>query len=244
MPGPKINDDYWFAVSENLVNRAQEAREQAAEKIQNLVLWLWGIYTASAAAGFALAAKDLNVVTALAIGLASASLIFVYWGSVWVRIPKLVRFDPRSPEQIEAAFGDIIRAKHFRLKITLWLSALAAFMVAFSLLIASLAKKQPELMPPSLLATAESIGGNTDVAVTAAVGQVKEVRIDVHDPANKSLTKSGVGRFLTKDGRVHVNLPVEGSPPTVIVTIEWKDSTGMTTRLSKDVVVEKKTPSS
>ena len=34
---PKIDDRYWFAYSETLVGKAEESRDQAAEKLQKLV---------------------------------------------------------------------------------------------------------------------------------------------------------------------------------------------------------------
>ena len=86
---PKVDDQFWFDLSEKLVVAAADRRDQAALKIQNLVVWLWGIYTASASIGFALSAKDLSFWPTFTIASASAALVGVYWATVWVATPTL-----------------------------------------------------------------------------------------------------------------------------------------------------------
>src|ERR1700687_480376 len=120
MPQPKIDDQYWFNFSETLVSKALDARDQAAAKLQTFALWLWGIYTTLAAIGFTLAAKNLSVADTATIASASGALIVVYWLTIWVQMPKLVGFEPRSPDDImKKAYAANVRAKQWRLNIAL-----------------------------------------------------------------------------------------------------------------------------
>ncbi|MBV9125514.1 MAG: hypothetical protein JO112_19370 [Planctomycetes bacterium] len=241
MPGPKINDEYWFTYSESLVTKESDRREQAAEKLQNLVLWLWGLYTAAAAVGFALSKKNLSFWPALLIAAASAALIATYWGSVWVRIPLLVEFDPRSPTEIKAAYKTSVQARARRLNITLGLSILAAAMVSLALVLASVTKESQEPKDPAVASFLSSTDGKTTAAVTAHVGKAKTVTMDVQDTTGKSLIVNGPGEYLpTDEGTVQTSIPLIDSPAEVVVIVEWPDATGTTLRLSKKVAREKR----
>ncbi len=171
---PKIDDGYWFTFSETLVSKASETREQAASKLQNLVLWLWGIYTASATVGFALSGKALSFWPTVLIAGASASLIAVYWSTVWVQMPFLCAFDPRSPTEIKEAYKQGAVAKATRLKLTLFLSVLAAFMVSPALIIASVSKEQKPTVP-SFLVSLHPRADKRVLSITALVGPIKTV---------------------------------------------------------------------
>ena len=59
---PSIDDQFWFDWSKAHVEGALERRQQAFEKLQNLVLWLWGIYTTFAAVGFTLSSGIVKVI--------------------------------------------------------------------------------------------------------------------------------------------------------------------------------------
>ena len=119
---PKVGDQYWFDYSKKLVDQSQEKSEQAAAKLQNLVIWLWGIYTTFATVGFALSGKNFNFWTTFIIASASATLILVYWGTVWVQMPVLISFDPRSPTDIRNVHHITIHKKRIRLIVTLVIS--------------------------------------------------------------------------------------------------------------------------
>lgn len=237
MAGPKIDEEYWFTFSETLIGKAQDRQEQAAEKLQNLVLWLWGIYTASAAVGFALAKKDIPLWPTLLIAAASASLIAVYWGTVWVRVPLLVEFDPRSPTEIEHAYAELIYARNRRLQITLVLSVVAAVAVTVSLVIASTIK---ESQPPGLTASIVSSRGNDAVAATARVGKTKEVRVDVRDQDGNSVTE-GAGVYLpTDEGLLQVSLPIKGMHSDIVVVVEWEEATGTKWQLLRKLSLDRR----
>src|ERR1700685_1472848 len=94
---PKVDARYWFNYSEGIVTKALEGRDQAAAKIQNLVIWLWLVYTTYTAVGFALSTKQVPVGIKAMIALTSMALVGVYWATVWVQMRIGGRLDPGSP---------------------------------------------------------------------------------------------------------------------------------------------------
>jgi len=134
---PKIDDQFWFNYSEKLINESHINADEAAKKLQNLILWLWGIYTSYSVVGSSLQESNYSFIVAILIVLASVSLILVYWGTVWVQMPVETSFDPRSPDEIEEAYKKTLTTKVSRFKKTLYFSLFSAFMVSLSLILMS-----------------------------------------------------------------------------------------------------------
>lgn len=237
LPQPKLDDQYWFNLSETLANKALDARDQAAAKLQNLVLWLWGIYTSLAAVGFALAGKNLSPLHTALIVIASVCLIVVYWATVWVQMPKLVAFDPRSPDEIrEKAYVENLLAKHVRLRITLFLALVASILVATALAVASLAKPEPAQQAPRLAAALAGSGEKRSVAVTGYVGKTDGSPVLVRLSPSKQQVEPV--RILAADnGLVQTSIPVlmTAQETPLAVTLEWKEPGGLTHTLSRDL---------
>lgn len=246
---PKINDQYWFDYSENLITNGLENRNKAAASIQSFVLWLWGIYTVFASIGFGLSGKALASWDTLVIALASASLIAVYGGTVWVQIPVSVAFDPRSPNEIEKVYLINIKHKNRRLQLTLGLLIIAAIMVSISLIIASVAKpqilKEPgKAVAPTLSAAmTRRSGGGTILSVTSLVdkGKTSSVTIQFSPVASQvGIMKNSSNSYTyipSVDGLVQASIPIDEGINEVLVSAEWKDDNETTTQLSKKVTV-------
>lgn len=235
---PKIDDGYWFTLSETLISKASENREQAASRLQNLIIWLWGIYTASATVGFALSGKALSFWPTVLIAGASASLIAVYWSTVWVQMPILCEFDPRSPTEIKEAYKHGAVAKDHRLKLTIFLSVLAAFMVSLALITASVSKEQKPTVPPFIV----SLHPKADkriLSITALVGPTKTVTVHVHPltPTSTGLSNDDCNFMFmpTGEGLLQTSIPLNTNAEQLEVTLDWEDATGMRTRISKNV---------
>jgi hypothetical protein len=173
---PAITDRYWFEYSKSLLDTAIARREAAAETLQKLVVWLWAIYTGAAAAGFALSGKQLDFWPTALIALPSGLLVLVYWAAVWVQMPRIVAFDPRSPTEIEAAYSEILLAKNQRLLVTLLLSVVTATMVSSGLLVASVSRA-PRFIEPLFRAAIQRVKDGPVVSVTAYVGRVANIEL-------------------------------------------------------------------
>ncbi len=137
---PQINDEYWFAYSKSIVDGALRARDDAADKLQAFVAWLWVIYTAGAAVGINLGKLALAPSLALLIASPIVVLMVAYWLTVWTRMPDLVQFDPRVPEEIEHVYQHNVLAKQRRLILALACAGLSGLLVAASILVASTVK--------------------------------------------------------------------------------------------------------
>lgn len=233
---PKIDNRYWFAYSETLVGKAQESRDQAAEKLQKLVAWLWGIYTAGAAVGFALSGKTLSLWPTVVIAAASAFLIAVYWCTIWVQVPVVAKFDPRSPGDIREAYNACVVAKNRRLKITLFLSVLAAFMVSLALLVASVSQGQKSEVQ-AFAATIHADGDKRTLSITGEVGKTKKVKVHVQPiiSGKESGKRSELVLIPTDSGLLQTSLPLDTDVTEAEVTLEWEDPTLMKVQLSKRI---------
>lgn len=134
---PKINDQFWFDYSEKLINESHTNADKAAEKLQNLILWLWGIYTTYCVIGSSLQESQYPFWMTFLIVLSSVFLILVYGGTVWIQIPVKTSFDPRSPDDIKEAYKTILFNKIVRFKITFCLVLISIIMVSLSLVLIS-----------------------------------------------------------------------------------------------------------
>lgn len=228
---PKLDDQYWFDFSQTLVGKALDARDQAAAKLQTLVLWLWGIYTSLAAIGFTLASKNLSTSDTTAIMLASGALIAVYWLTVWVQMPKLVQFEPRSPDDIRVkAYAANLKGKQFRLTLSLLASVVAAALVAYALTVASTAKPVT-VQAPRLTATLDKQGTQRIVAVTAYVGKTDSAMIVLGDGH-----QSEKHTYLPADGGlVQASIPTQLKAPSIKVAVEWSEAGGTSFEISRVV---------
>lgn len=225
-PSPKINDQYWFEFSEKLITTTHETFEQIAAKIQNLVIWLWGIYTTATAVGFTLSEKQLSFWTVFPIATTSALLILLYWATVWVQFPIHVEFDPRSPTEIKDAYENSVREKNKRLRVTLVLSILAAAMVSTSLIAASFNKEKPNGAPPWFKAQILTENNNRQLAISGNSGGEEPVSIIVAPIGiTDQLTKVTQVLLLPgNNGIIQTSLALHYTTP-ITVTLRWVDKT-------------------
>lgn len=235
-PAPKIDDAYWFSASEDLVGKSLGVHDAAATKLQNLVLWLWGVYTTYATVGLALSGKSLPLWATILIALASAALIGVYWGTVWVQSPASpVEFDPRSPDDIRYAFTSILEERDRRFKATLAGSVAAAFLVVLALVVASTVKPAPAGEPKLEALLADSSGG-PELSVVATVGQEVLAKLRVEPlPARAGEVVLERSLLSSADGLVQASVAFGAPPDSVRVSVAWPGKDGITRSMSREV---------
>lgn len=186
---PLIDDDYWFRYSEQLVEAAHDTHEKAASRLQTLITWLWTIYTGAATVGLVLSEKHLAVLPTIIIASGSASLVIVYWATVWVQQPVTVEFDPRSPTEIKEAHEQGIRTKDFRLNVTLLLSVLAAVMVSIGLVVSSVSETTESVIPNFDTQLIEE-DGTLYVSIIGYVNDANHISIDIVSISDSSIIYS------------------------------------------------------
>jgi hypothetical protein len=232
---PRIDDAYWFSVSEDLVNKSMTRPEEAAAKLQNLVLWLWGVYTTYAAVGATLAGKSIPLWAVSLVAFASAALIAVYWGTVWVQAPVAVSFDPRSPDDIRSAFGQILATKQKRFAATMAGSLVAAFLVAVALLIMSTVKEE-RTITPSLTGTLVDVAEERQLAIVATIDKGSQALLRVEPiPQNPVFPRAEQVALATEGGVVQTHVRLDRGVKTARVTIEWKDRSGSKWAITRDI---------
>ncbi len=233
---PLVDDKYWFDYSEKHVSTAVERRDKAAAKLQNLVLWLWGIYTTYAAVGFVLSKKPIGLLSTILIAAASAFLIAVYWGTVWVQMPPLVHFDRKSASQIREKHGLIVKTKDIRLKVTLLLSIIAAIMVTVALIVASVSKAGQE-GPNGFIAKVYSQENKHFIALTANIGNAEKALVAIKPiPSRQDPSETTTFVFSpTEKGLIQTSIPVSSKVNQFEVRLEWKDKSRMKTMFVRTV---------
>lgn len=202
--------------------------------MQKLVVWLWGIYTAGAAVGFALSGKDLEFWPTLIVAMPSGLLILVYWCTVWVQMPKLVAFDPRSPTEIEKAYSDIVLTKSRRLGLTLVLSVVTAVMVSIGLVVASV-DEPASTDAPSLQAALQRAGGESIVSVTAHVGKAARADLRFEPLASSRIADETMVMTVipTDDGLIQTSARLRVAADAVRVQLSWDAGEGVRMQLSR-----------
>lgn len=235
--GPKVNDSFWFDYSETLVSSAQEKREKAAGSLQKLVIWLWGIYTASAAVGFTLSDHAPSFWPTFIIASASALLIAVYWGTVWIQMPILLEFDPRSPTEISEAHRTSVVIMNSRLRVTVFLSILAAIMVSLSIIFASVSTEQKNLVP-GFEALIHLPDKGRILALTGYVGKAEKVIVYVRPilSDSTSVKTHSFALIPSENGFIQTSLSITMIKPdssNLYVTLQWVDSDSLEVKISK-----------
>jgi hypothetical protein len=143
MPAPKIDDQYWFDMSERLVSSAREARDIAAQKLQTFAGWAWTAFIAATAFGTGIGKTGLSEWQAVFVALTGGLLVVLYWTAGWAQIPDMLQFDPRSPDEIKAAYQQDIRQRVSRLRIAMFIAFVATALIAVSFVLVALGEKCP-----------------------------------------------------------------------------------------------------
>jgi hypothetical protein len=180
---PQINDAYWFSYSKTVVDRAIQSRDDAAEKLQTYVAWLWTVYTLGASVGFALGKLSLDFWPAILVSSPVLALVIVYWMTVWVRVPVLCQFDPRIPEQIEKLYSHNLLLKQRRLKLTLVAAAAAALLVSCALFCAATISTTRQA--PFIQTIVRSDKETKELVVSGYLGDATKVALTLYAYKNK-----------------------------------------------------------
>lgn len=232
-PHPAIDDSYWFAFSKNVVDTSVSRRDEAAATLQKVALWLWGVYTASATVGFALSEKDLTIGYATLIAAASVLLILLYWAAAWVQLPPLLRFDPRSPDDIRAAHNRMTLIRSRKLALAAALSLLAAASVSVALIAASVVPPHGEATLATPILSSED--GESRVVFSAFVPDAALVDILVEGRGKEPGRRGGQFRqtLIPLQGSVHGVVPIGEDVTGATVRVVWTDSSGMEHQLAR-----------
>ena len=174
---------------------------------------------------------------ALIIAAASGALILVYWGTVWVQVPIQIEFDPRSPTEIKTAYNKSVKIKSRRLSITLLGSVIAAIMVSFALIVASVSKPVKRDFS-DIRASIETIDGKSMVSITAWVGETKKVSLTVTPVSGKEKSGKNITNVVlpTKEGLLQTSIDLQTVTfKTVLLNLQWVDKSDNQITITKTI---------
>lgn len=238
---PLVDDAYWFEYSKKMVDQGGQKSEEIVKKFQTLVAWLWPIYTAGAAVGFPLADKNLSPAVTLLIVSASAAMILVYWLTVWIQVPLLVKFDARSPTQIREAASRISKTRNRRALITAGVSLVAAMLVALSLALASLSPSSSGQAPNlEALLGKDQDPRQLSLCVTNINADPDHPLVTVRARTPEKEVKGSPWLLKpTAKGLLQTSLPMDPPVEKVTVMVSWRGKKGLHYQLKQEVAAAK-----
>jgi hypothetical protein len=219
VPSPAVDDVFWFAYSTELIKNAITSRNEQAARLQNLVVWLWGIYTASATVGLTLGKAHFGCITTGVIACPSFVLIIAYLCAVRAQAPVDVQFEAKSPQAIEAAYTKTVNRKKLLLGSAHVLSFVAGICVGIALIAASFAKQAPS--PEFAAQTKASLltvwGRGIDCKYTIAIRLLPKDP-SLEKPMTKNVLCTANGEFVTE-----FELKPGSEWKGALVEINWTD---------------------
>jgi hypothetical protein len=242
---PKIGDQYWFELSDQLVRNTQQGPAEAADKLQTFVQWLWGFYTTGATVALAVSDQNFSLLKVIFIAAGSIALVAVYWCAAYVQLPVTVEFDPRSPTEIQKAYQFGVAVKNRRLRWTVICSGIAAILISLAIVWDKVSPSSPSTAP-WFDASLHVQGGTRWLALTGEIGVAgaseempsqNKVIVKIRpaeSPAGVKTVESPLVP-LGEHGRLQTSLPIDFAADSVYVTLEWTDARGKTIQLSQMV---------
>jgi hypothetical protein len=233
---PLVDDRFWFESSKEMVQNATSSRNEAAAKLQTMIAWFWGIYTASASVGVALSKSTYSFPIILLIASPSVVLIAAYWVAVWVQMPIRAEFDPRIPSDIKRAYHKGIKIKNWKLNVAIALSFVAAAMVSVALIAASLSKQKSSLNFRAYYHTTKK--GHNIIALSGPFPTDKIVlRITPFTPSGSlDINKEKELLLTSLSDQSQPNIEIDFVADKYTVTAEWEDEDGTLHSLTQIVI--------
>jgi hypothetical protein len=230
-----INNEYWLEYAKKSVDTSVTSINDAAAKLEKMVLWFWSLYTASFTIGVSINAIEAPTFVLVLLATPIALLIMTYWLCVWVQLPIMSHhpYDPRVPVEIIKSFnyGHLKKDKHMRLALVL--SFLSALFLATALFSFSFVhKKEPAVMNALYNATKSSIV----ISGTLPKNTLVNTYIDSVDITGDKTQFFSNTYLVQSNGILNINVPVKTPPREIIVSTFWKDDNvekGFTQKLRK-----------
>jgi len=213
---PAIDDAYWFAYSKTIVEKSIASRNDQSAKLQNMIGWLWTIYTASAVVGLNLGKANYSFGVTLAIAFPSVILIFAYWSAVNAQSPVDLEFDPRSPTEIREAYIYAVGQKRRQFFWARFWSIVAGFFVAIVLLAGSFCKQSvsPEF---------GAIKKGDEVSVWGRGIPAEAVSINIFAKDSESAPINKTSAPCSTRGDFATQVEVKSQAKGLVAKIEWTD---------------------
>ena len=241
-----IDDSFWYTLSKDWVKNAIPTLDADSAKLQTILGWLWGVYTAGASIGIALSKLSYPLYINVLIGLPSVVLIIGYWLAGWAQMPlgslrkdepaskDKYKFDPKSAQEIDEVYKETVKAKRGRLYWVLSTSGLASVLVAAALITASFSH---QTYIPEFQAMISTQNGQDTIGLTGHLPADTQiiVRVAVPSGTGESRVLKELPYMTSSTGDVQANIQMDSTAQKYIVTLEWKVKDGTVSTLQKNI---------
>jgi hypothetical protein len=214
-----INDEYWLNYGKQGIINSVTARNEGASKLEKMVLWFWGLYTASFTIGVSINLIDAPTWVLGFLGFPIITLIITYWLCVWTQLPIVSTFDPRIPYEIKLGYNRTLKEKNWRFNLALGGTLVSSIVLAFALFSLSFVNKKETTVVNSF------ITANKELAVSGAFPKstLLTTTLDSLDE-KKHKVQFYSNTFKVQDNNIfNLNVPLKIIPKTIIVSTTWKD---------------------
>ena len=220
---PKIDDQYWFDMSEKMVSGSIERLDKAIESVKTLINWAWGVYIASSI--LTVEYKDVEEWWVLAL-LSAPYLVLIlsYWSSNMAQLPVPIGFDARSPTMIRQAYITTYDAKAKALKSLRWWSFLSLFSMGLALTVAFWVKntKQP---PGTFDGQVVKNAGRSVLLVQGDLPANQKIDVDITQTFKTGKPWDTAYPLLNgRRGTFRCEVPVRDSATTIALTLRWTEN--------------------
>jgi len=220
-----VGDRFWLAYAQDVVRAAVSGPERRAEQLGTAIAWFWTVYSTAALVALSVAGARLPPLAVAAVALPSLLLMGAYWLASQVRRPIPVVFDPRVPDQIEAAHAQAAAQKARDLRWAEGATGLAAASVVLALGVALLGQR----LPAADFEVQRDAADPARLLVRATMPAGAAVQLNVR-PADASATAasaasadSGLSVLLRADRQGLLSASLAAGPAAQRVTATWAD---------------------
>lgn len=215
-----INDEYWLNYGKQGVINSVTARNEGASKLEKMVLWFWGLYTASFTIGVSINLIDAPTWVLGFLGLPIITLIITYWLCVWTQLPIVSTFDPRIPYEIKLGYNRTLKEKNFRFKLALGGTLFSSIILAFALFSLSFVDKKDTTKFSSFISESKDI---LVVSGTFPKSTLLTTTVDSLGEKKQKIQFYSNTYKVQDNGIFNLNVPLKIIPKTIIVSTTWKE---------------------
>ncbi|GEM_PF-5022206 len=219
----KIDDQFWFDMSEEMISGAIKRITDGAEKVQEGVVWAFGIYTgAGTLLSFTYGESQYIpfYVTIFVLCLPYFILYKTYWASTEVQLPSPVAINYRMPDRIKQEYKRVYIESHTKLETAKnwFVCSLIAF--SFCLTFAVAGKFIPKVEEGNFLG--EVLPSSNKIILQANLPPNQIFFLDINQSLkNKNQITFSDTLMMGPDGNFDRTFTIDSLSKSILVQFRW-----------------------
>ncbi len=230
----KIDDKYWFSLGKKMIDNSVANLETSSSRLQAVITWLWGIYTAGAAVGIALANLSLPWYMTALVFLPSATLIVAYLLSAWAQTSVPGIFNNQEAIEIKANYEEISRIKYTRFKLTLLFVVISVLLVILALALTSFSR-QP--VTPDFNAAVHTQDNQDVIALTGNFPADTNIIVSItpYSAADVPGAVKELPYVTSSSGEIQTSISLDTQASKYDVVVSWQEDDGLSRSLQRSI---------